>query len=93
MPNVPGPSVASTSSDVPPDSAISEVVNDAGAVGRDRRNEAALHQIDEHRRQPGLQHVRAQPQMIALSRALRRDDRLDDVLEILRREQIWAATS
>ena len=37
-----------------------EIVNDARAVGRDRRDEPALHQIDEHRRQAGLQHVRAE---------------------------------
>ena len=37
-----------------------EVVDDAGAVGRERRDEAALHQVDEHRRQAGLDHVRAE---------------------------------
>ena len=37
-----------------------EVVNDAGAVGRDRRDEAALHQIDQDRREPRLHDVRAE---------------------------------
>ena len=37
-----------------------EVVNDRGAVGGDRRHEAALHQVDQHRTEPGLDHVRAE---------------------------------
>ena len=36
-----------------------EVVNDAGAVHRQRRDVAALHQIDQHRRHAGLDHMRA----------------------------------
>ena len=34
-----------------------EVVDDGGAVGRDRRNEPPLHQIDQHRPQTVLDHV------------------------------------
>ena len=59
MPNRPGPSASSTSSDVAPGQRDLEVVDDAGAVGREGRHVAALHQIDEHRRQAGLDHVRA----------------------------------
>ena len=36
-----------------------EVVNDPGAVGGDGRDESPLHQVDEDRRQPGLEHVGA----------------------------------
>ena len=37
-----------------------EVVDDRRAVDRDRRDEAALHQVDQHRAEAGLDHVRAE---------------------------------
>jgi hypothetical protein len=36
-----------------------EIVNDPRAVRRKRRDEPALHQVDQHRREAGLQHMRA----------------------------------
>ena len=48
MPKRPGPSASSTSSEVATDERDLEVVNDGGAVGRDRRDEAAFHQVDQH---------------------------------------------
>ena len=65
----------------------------AGAVGRERRDESALHQIDQHRREPGLDDVRADapddagvaPPRVAIA--------LDDALQIRGRRARSAATS
>ena len=58
MPKLAGPETSSTSSDVAPGQGDLEVVDDPGAVHRDRRDESALHQIDEHGREARLDHVR-----------------------------------
>ena len=78
----PGPSASSTSSDVAPDERDLEVVNDAGAVHRQRRDVAALHQIDQHRRHARLDHVRADAPDDARVALLRRDDRVDDAPDV-----------
>ncbi len=63
-----------------------EVVDDAGAVHRQRRHVAALHQVDEHRRHAGLDHVRADaPDDAGLSRA-RVDDGAHDATKVLSAE-------
>ena len=54
MPKRPGPSASSTSSEVDARQRQLEVVDDRRAVGGERRHEAALHQIDEHRSETGL---------------------------------------
>ena len=71
MPNCPGPSTASTSSDVAPPSGDLEVVNEPGAVHRDRGHETALHQIDEDRREAGLDDMRAEAPDDAATRSRR----------------------
>jgi hypothetical protein len=38
-----------------------EVVNDPGAIHRERRDVAAPHQVDQHRRHARLDHMRADP--------------------------------
>ena len=48
-----------------------EVVNDRRAVGGDRRDEPALHQVDQHRAEAGLDDVCAQPPDDAAVGALR----------------------
>ena len=65
-----------------------EVVNDRGAVGSERRHEAALHQIDDDRAEAGLDDVRAEAPEHAVAPASRRDDGLDDRLEIGGRQHV-----
>ena len=55
-----------------------EIVNQARAVHRDRRDEAALHEIDEHGREAGLDHVRAEAPDDRAIVGLRLLDRGDD---------------
>ncbi len=56
-----------------------EIVDDAGAVERDPLNVAALHQVDQERREPDFDHVRSEaPQdgALAFARALEARDEL-----------------
>ena len=63
-----------------------EVVNDRRAVGRERRHETALHQINQDRAEAGFDDVRADaPQDDAVAGA-RRHDRIDHRREIGARE-------
>ena len=70
-----------------------EVVNDAGAVHRQRRHVAALHQIDQHRRDAGLDDMRADAPDDAGARApaRRRSHRRRDGCRA--RQELPAATS
>ena len=92
MPKRPGPSASSTSSEVDPDSASSKSWMTAGAVGGERRHEAALHQIDQHRPEPGLDDVRAEAPDHATAAVERGAHRRDDRPEIRRRRGSRAAT-
>ena len=65
-----------------PTSASSKSWMIAGAVHRDRRDEPALHQIDQHRRQAGLDDVGADAPDDSPVRRARRADRRDDRLEV-----------
>ena len=64
-----------------------EIVNDRGAVCRDRRYESASHQVDDDRPEPGLDDVRAQsPDDAAPARGP--DHRVDDGAKVRRRQHI-----
>ena len=58
-----------------------EIMNDARAVGGNRRDEPALHQVDNDRPEPGLDDVGAEAPHDA-ARCPRRQQRLDDGVEI-----------
>ena len=63
-----------------------EIVNDTGAVHRDRRHESALHQVDQHRRKARLDHVGADaPEDSGVGR-FRRLNRPHHRFEIVARE-------
>ena len=70
-----------------------EVVDDAGAVQRQRRHEAARHQVDEDRRQPGLDDVRAEAPDDRPAGGVRRPHRRHDRLEVGAAEQIGKAAA
>ena len=69
-----------------------EIVNDTGAVHRDRRHESALHQVDENRGQARLDHVGADapdnPGVGRFCRLNRPHDRFEIVARENRRQRV-----
>ncbi len=65
-----------------------EVVNQAGAVGRERGHEPAPHQVHEDGREARLDHVRAEAPDDAAVLALRALEARDDGLEVRAREDV-----
>ena len=76
IPNWPGPSASSTSSDVAPAKRDLEVVDDRRRRWWPRPTRTRAHQIDDHGRQSGLEHVRADTPDDRAARAPRLDDRV-----------------